>query len=149
MDAPQKEIHIVTDMQARDWKEKPAGLSTAFNDLTRAAATTIVPVRGGSDNLAITDLELVSGVLRKDTIARYRATVRNYGPNPVSNVRVKGMADNVTVDTKTIPTIAPGASETVSLFVHFRNSGPIRISAELDPDPTLNYFVGSGSVTQP
>ena len=137
MDAPQKEIHIVTDMQARDWKEKPAWLSTAFNDLTRAAVTIIVPVRGGSDNLAITDLELVSGVLRKDTIARYRATVRNYGPNPVLNVRVKGMADNVTVDTKTIPAIAPGASETVSLFVQFHNSGPIRISAELDPDPLL------------
>jgi hypothetical protein len=137
MDAPQKEIHIVTDMQARDWKERPAWLSTAYNDLTRAAVTIIVPVRGGSDNLAITDLELVSGVLRKDTIARYRATVRNYGSNPVSNVRVKGMADNVTVDTKTIPAIAPGASETVSLFVQFRNSGPIRISAELDPDPLL------------
>ena len=137
MDAPQKEIHIVTDMQARDWKEKPAWLTDAFNDLTRAAATTIVPVRGGSDNLAITDLELVAGVLRKDTIARYRATVRNYGQNPVSNVRVKGMADNVTVDTKTIPAIAPGASETVSLFVQFHNSGPIRISAELDPDPLL------------
>ena len=137
MDAPQKEIHIVTDMQARDWKEKPAWLTDAFNDLTRAAVTIIVPVRGGSDNLAITDLELVSGVLRKDTIARYRATVRNYGPNPVSNVRVKGMADNVTVDTKTIPAIAPGASETVSLFVQFHNSGPIRISAELDPDPLL------------
>jgi hypothetical protein len=137
MDAPQKEIHIVTDMQARDWKEKPAWLTDAFNDLTRAAVTTIVPVRGGSDNLAITDLELVAGVLRKDTIARYRATVRNYGQNPVSNVRVKGMADNVTVDTKTIPAIAPGASETVSLFVQFHNSGPIRISAELDPDPLL------------
>ena len=137
MDAPQKELHIVTDMQARDWKERPAWLSTAFNDLSRAAATTIVTVRGGSDNLAITDLELVSGVLRKDTIARYRATVRNCGQNPVSNVRVKGMADNVTVDTKTIPAIAPGASETVSLFVQFHNSGPIRISAELDPDPLL------------
>ena len=137
MDAPQKEIHIVTDMQVRDWKDRPAWLIDAFNDLTRAAVTTIVPVRGGSDNLAITDLELVSGVLRKDTIARYRATVRNFGPNPVSNVRVKGMADNVTVDTKTIPAIAPGASETVSLFVQFHNSGPIRISAELDPDPLL------------
>jgi hypothetical protein len=137
MEAPQKEIHIVTDMQARDWREKPAWLSDAFNDLTRAAVTTIVPVSGGSDNLAITDLELVSGVLRKDTIARYRATVRNFGPNPVSNVRVKGMADNVTVDTKTIPAIAPGASETVSLFVQFHNSGPIRISAGLDADPLL------------
>ena len=135
MNVPQKEIHIVTDMQARDWNNRPAWLNEAFNDLNRTATTTIVPVRGGADNLAITGLELVSGVLRKDTIARYRATVRNYGPDPVSNVRVKGVADNVTVDTKTIPAIAPGASATVSLFVNFHNSGPIRISAELDPDP--------------
>ena len=134
IDAPQKEIHIVTDMQARDWKERPAWLRDAFEDLNRSAPTTIVPVRGGADNLAITGLELVSGVLRRDTIARYRATVRNCGPNPVTNVRVKGLTDNITVDTKTIPAIAPGASETVSLFVHFQNSGPVRISAELEDD---------------
>ena len=137
MDAPQKEIYIVTDLQAQDWKERPAWLSDAFEDLNRSAPTTMVPVRGGADNLAITDLELVSGVLRKDTIARYRATVRNYGTSPVANVRVKGLADNITVDTKTIPAIAPGASETVSLFVHFRNAGPVRISAELEPDSLL------------
>ena len=135
MDAPQKEIHIVTDMQARDWKDRPTWLRDAFENLNRSAPTTIVPVRGGAENLAITGLELVSGVLRKDTIARYRATVRNCGPNPVANVRVKGLADNITVDTKTIPAIAPGASETVSLFVHFQNSGPVRISAELESDP--------------
>ena len=134
MDAPQKEIHIVTDMQARDWKDRPAWLRDAFEDLNLSAPTTIIPVRGGADNLAITGLELVSGVLRRDTIARYRATVRNCGSNPVTNVRVKGLADNITVDTKTIPAIAPGASETVSLFVHFQNSGPVRISAELESD---------------
>jgi hypothetical protein len=135
MDTPQKEIHIITDMQARDWKDRPAWLQEAFDDLNESATTTIVPVRGGADNVAITGLELVSGVLRKDTIARYRATVRNCGPGPVTNVRVKGLADNVTVDTKIIPAIAPGASETVSLFVHFHNAGPVRISAVLDPDP--------------
>ena len=134
MEAPQKEIHIVTDMQARDWKSRPSWLRDAFQDLNRSALTTIVPVRGSADNLAITDLELVSGVLRQDTIARYRATVRNCGPSPVANVRVRGLADNITVDTKTIPAIAPGESETVSLFVHFQNSGPVRISAELDSD---------------
>lgn len=134
LEAPQKEIHILTDVQARDWTDRPAWLNDAFDDLARRAVTTIVPIRGGDDNLAITGLELVSGVLRKDTIARYRASVRNCGSNPVSNVRVKGVADNVTVDTKTIPAILPGATETVSLFVRFHDSGPIRISAELDAD---------------
>ncbi|NNC87047.1 MAG: VWA domain-containing protein [Akkermansiaceae bacterium] len=137
MDAPQKEIYFVTDMQAGDWSDRPAWLGTAFGNLGESAATTIVPVGGGADNLAITDLELVSGVLRKDTVARYRATVRNFGTSPVANVRVKGLADDITVDTKTIPAIAPGASETVSLFVHFRNAGPVRIGAELEPDSLL------------
>ena len=50
---------------------------------------------------------------------------------------VKGLADGNTVDTKTIPAIAPGTSETVSLFVHFHNAGPVRISAELEPDSLI------------
>ena len=134
MQAPQKEIYLVTDMQARDWDGQAEWLAAAFENLSQSAATTIVPVLGGEDNLAITGLELVSGVLREDTVARYRATVRNFGSNPVVNVPVKGLADGITVDTKTIPAIAPGASETVSLFAHFRNAGPVRISAELEPD---------------
>ena len=134
MDAPQKEIYIVTDMQAQDWNSRPAWLSDAFKELGQSAATFIVPVRGDPDNLAITNLELVSGVLRKGTIARYRATVRNCGTVPVANIRVRGRVNNITVDTKTIPAIAAGASETVSLFVHFHNPGPVRITAELDTD---------------
>jgi len=134
MDAPQKEIYIVTDMQAQDWNSRPAWLSDAFKELGQSAATFIVPVRGDPDNLAITNLELVSGVLRKGTIARYRATVRNCGTGPVANIRVRGRVNNITVDTKTIPAIAAGASETVSLFVHFHNSGSVRITAELDTD---------------
>ena len=137
MEAPQKEIYLVTDLQARDWGQQPAWLAEAFEELAESASTTIVPVLGGADNLAITGLELVSGVLREDTVARYRATVRNLGENPATNVRVKGLADGITVDTKTVPAIAPGASETVSLFVHFRNAGAVRISAELDEDSLI------------
>jgi len=134
MDAPQKEIYIVTDMQEQDWKDRPAWLSDALKELGQIASTFVVPVRGDPDNLAITNLELASGVLRKGTIARYRATVRNCGTGPVANVRVRGLVDNITVDTETIPAIAAGASETVSLFVHFHDPGPVRITAELDAD---------------
>lgn len=137
LEAPQKEIYLVTDLQAGDWDDRPIWLDEALEALGEHASMTIVPVRGGADNLAITDLELVSGVLRRDTVARYRATVRNCGPTAATNVRVNGVADGNTVDTKTIPAIAPGTSETVSLFVHFRNSGAVRISAELEPDALL------------
>jgi hypothetical protein len=137
MDAPQKEVYLVSDMQAGDWGDRPVWFGEALATLGKSASMNIVPVRGGADNLAITDLELVSGVLRKDTAARYRATVRNYGTAEVANVSVKGVADGNTVDTKIIPSIAPGESETVSLFVHFRNSGAVRMSAELEPDSLL------------
>ena len=134
MEAPQKEIYIVTDMQEQDWKNRSAWLRGVFEDLGLIAGICIVPVTGGPDNLAITSLELVSGVLRKGTVARYRATVRNCGAGPVANVRVKGLVNNITVDTKTIGEIAAGASETVSLFVPFQNPGPARITARLDTD---------------
>ena len=137
MDAPQKEIYFVTDLQAGNWDGRPAWFGKALEALGKSASMTIVPVRGGADNLAITDLELVSGVLRKDTAARYRATVRNFGTAAVANVRVKGVIDGNTVDTKIIPAIAPGSSETVSVFVNFRNAGAVHISAELETDSLL------------
>ena len=134
MQAPQKEIYIVTDMQQQDWKNRSEWLCDAFEDLDRISSLCIVPVRGTADNLAITSLELVSGVLRKGTVARYRATVRNFGDGPAANVRVKGMVNNINVDTKIIPNISAGRSETVSLFVPFQDSGEFRITAELDRD---------------
>jgi len=134
MEAPQKEVYIVTDMQEQDWKNRSAWLSGAFEDLDRIASLCIVPVQGAADNLAITSLDLVSGVLRKGTIARYRATVRNYGAVAVANVRVKGMVNNINVDTKIIPMIAAGSWETVSLFVPFHDFGAFRITAQLDKD---------------
>jgi len=134
MESPQKEVYILTDMQERDWKHRSAWLRDAFEALGRAARTCVVPVPGGSENLAITSLELVSGVLRKGTIARYRATVRNCGEGPVANVRVNGLVNNITVDTKAIPEIAAGSSESVSLFVPFQNPGAVRITAKLDAD---------------
>ena len=137
MEAPQKQVFFLTDMQASDWDKQPAWLGAAFESLSESASTFIIPVLGGSDNLAIVGLELVSGVLREGTVARYRATVRNCGPNPAQNVMVKGLADDITVDNKTIPVIAPGSSESVSLFINFRNAGPVRISAELEQDAVL------------
>ncbi len=134
MEAPQKEIYLVTDMQEQNWQHGAARLRDAFVELDKTAGLIMVPVQGSSDNLAITSLDLVSGVLRKGTIARYRATVHNFGASPAVNVIVKGVVNNINVDTKTIPSISAGASETVSLFVPFHNSGTASITAQLNTD---------------
>jgi hypothetical protein len=135
MEAPQKEVYLITDAQAADWKQPSARLREALADLDTQAGVFVVPVRGGDDNLAVTDLELVAGVLRKGTTARYRATVRNCGTTPASNIALQCRVDGVEIDRKVIPLIAPGDSETVSLFVPFHNAGAARITAEITGDP--------------
>jgi hypothetical protein len=135
MKAPQKEIYIITDMQEQDWGPRSAWLHDSFKDLAKHASVFVVPVEGGSENLAITGLELMSGVLRNGTSARYRATVRNCGATVAQQVRVSGRVNNITADVTVIPSIAPGTSESVILLLPFRDAGPVRIAAELSDDP--------------
>jgi hypothetical protein len=134
MKAPQKEIYIISDMQEHDWKPRSAWLNDAFTDLAKHASVFVLPVAGGTENLAVTGLELVSGVLRKGTSARYRATVRNCGAGVAQQVRVSGLVNNISADTKIIPSIAPGTSESVSLFLSFSDPGPVRIVAKAQWD---------------
>lgn len=134
MEAPQKEVYLITDAQAADWKQPSARLREALASLDAQAEVFVVPVRSGNDNLAVTDLELVAGVLRKGTTARYRATVRNYGTSPAASVSLQCRVDGVEIDRKVIPLIAPGDEETVSLFVPFHNAGAARITAEISGD---------------
>jgi hypothetical protein len=134
MDAPQKEAYFITDAQGWDWQRASSNFQTALSDLREESQVFFVPVLGTAANLAVTNFELVSGTLRKGTTARYQATVRNCGDEPVSAVEVKCRVEGVQIDTKTIPLINAGSAETVSLFVPFHDSGATRITAEVSGD---------------
>lgn len=137
MEAPQKEVYVITDAQASDWKQPSSQLREAIAELGAQADVFVVPVSSDDSNLAVTDLELVSGVLRKGTTARYRATVRNCGSSPMTNIAVRCRVDGVEIDRKIIPAIPAGTSETVSLFVPFHNAGSTRITAEVSGDTLI------------
>jgi hypothetical protein len=134
MDAAAKEIYLITDTQQRDWKNRSSEFDAALKELNSTAKVFLIPVAGQTANLAVTDLELVSGTLRKGGIARYQATVKNCGTEPASNVNVRCRVEGTQIDSKKIPLIAPGTSETVSLFVPFHNAGATRITAEISGD---------------
>ncbi|MEM7395489.1 MAG: CARDB domain-containing protein, partial [Verrucomicrobiota bacterium] len=134
LDAPQKEIYILSDLQKLDWEPGAGRLRHALADLGNNANLFMVPVTGDRNNLAITEFELVSGVLRKGTTARYSVTVHNYGEAPVEAIKVHGQLNRITVDSKVIPSIAPGKAATLSLFIPFQNSGPARIEARIEGD---------------
>lgn len=131
MDALQKEVYLITDTQAQSWGQASVPLQDALTELSVQASVFLVPIKGTEENLAVTNLDLVSGSLRNGAVARYRATVHNFGKSPASNVEVRCRVEGVQIDSKRIPLIPPGASETVSLFVPFYNAGPMRITAEI------------------
>ena len=131
MDAVQKEVYLITDTQTQGWDQTAAPLRDALTQLSETASVFLIPVKGSTENLAVTGLDLVSGSLRNGGVARYRATVHNFGTSPASNVEVRCRVDGVQIDSKRIPLIGPGGSETVSLFVPFYNAGPTRITAEI------------------
>ena len=131
LDALQKEVYIVTDTQAQGWGGKSAPLRDALTSLSDSASVFLVPVTGSDNNLAVTGLDLVSGSLREGSVARYRATVHNFGSRPVSSVEVRCRVDGAQIDSKQIALVPPGTSETVSLFVPFYNAGATKITAEI------------------
>ena len=134
MDAFKKEVYFVTDAQSTDWGGFSDPMFDAFRKLGNLATVFLVPVAGGRNNLAVTGLDLVSGALRNGSVARYRATVHNFGQSPVTDVDVRCLVEGVQIDSKSIPVISPGTSQTVSLFVPFYNAGPTRITAEIVND---------------
>lgn len=136
MDAVQKEVYLITDTQSQGWNQTAAPLRDALTQLGEQASVFLIPVKGNDENLAVTGLDLVSGSLRNGGVARYRATVHNFGTSPVSDIEVRCRVEGVQIDSKRVPLIAPGGSETVSLFVPFYNAGPTRITAEIT-DPAL------------
>jgi hypothetical protein len=131
MDAQRKEVYLVTDTQARQWGRATDALNQGLLGLSERADVFLVPIPGGAQNLAVTDLALLAGPLRNGAVARYRATVQNFGEEPVADVEVRCRVDGVQIDSKRIPLIAPGTAETVSLFVPFYNAGTAQITAEI------------------
>lgn len=131
IDALHKEVYLITDTQTNAWTSSAAPIQDAFKQLATEASVFVVPVTGSGDNLAVTALDLVSGSLRNGATARYRATVHNFGQSPASDVEVRCRVEGVQIDSKRVPLIPAGKSETVSLFVPFYNAGATRITAEI------------------
>lgn len=132
--AAEKEVYLITDLQRSDWHDPPAWLTGALTELADMADSYVVSASGPAANLAVTDFELFSGLLRVGTTARYSATVHNFGDAPATNVAVRCLMDENVIDTKTIRTIGPRASQTVSFFVPFQTAGPVSLSARIDDD---------------
>jgi uncharacterized membrane protein len=134
--APERELYLVTDGQATTWAGPSDKARLLLDELRGLGRVFIVTgAAGAEENLAITRLELTSGVLRQGQIVRYTTEVRNHGRRPQDNVEISLFADGTAVDRQLIDRIAPGETASVPMYVPLTRAGDVRVEARLGHDP--------------
>jgi hypothetical protein len=133
--APVRECYIVTDAQAVTWGNLSEKAKRTLHEIGQEARVFILPVSPDSgENLAVTDLTLASGSLRRGTTARLVAEVRNFSPLPHERLVVNLLAGDRPVDQRIVENLAPGAAQAVPLFARLDESGSMRLSASIGHD---------------
>ena len=138
MKAPAKECYVITDVQASTWSTLSEAVANAVARVKDAGTVFFVPVGPqNAENVALTGLEMASGVLRKGAVARFDAEVRNFGRFEARNLSAKLLIDDSEADKTVLETIPPGETRTLSFFAPFQNAGTFAVTAVLDGNDPL------------
>lgn len=138
MRAPVRECYLITDAQATSFAHLSDSARRGLDQLAQVARVFVVPVTSESqDNVAITSLELTSGVLRVGGSGRFVAEVRNLGPTEARGVSVTLHRGDEAIERKTLDAISPGQSVRVTLLARFDAPGATRFTAAIGPDPIV------------
>lgn len=135
MKGSSKECYVISDGQVATWGGVPGKSRQMLGEIGKSARIYFLPAgSGGTENLAITQFEHVSGPMRKGTVARYRAAVTNFGRQSVGGVAVRLLADGQGMDQRILREIKPNQTQAVDLFYRCEQGGNVRLAAELGPD---------------
>lgn len=135
MRAPTREIYLITDAQANAFGSLSDQSRAAIATLAEAGRVFVVPVRStDSSNLAVTNFELASGVLRRGGSGRFIVEVRNFGEQAATDVAVTLSAGDQAVDRRVIESLEPGQTARVALVARFDEAGPQRFVAAIGSD---------------
>lgn len=133
MKAGTKEIHIITDAQQSDW----IGLSSKAKNMLGEipASIYIIPVNSeGDENRSVTSLNYVSGSLNNSGVARFEATVKNFGTNDADAGNIEFYQNNNLVRRQTLGTIGSGESKVVPFLANYEKPGDLSITAKISKD---------------
>ena len=133
--APVREVYLVTDAQAVTWESLSDKARRSLSEIGAEARIFVLPTPADpGENLAVTNLALASGSLRRGTVARLVAEVRNNGRLPQERVVVSLLAGDKAVDQRILERVAPGETGSVPLFVRLDQPGSVRLSARIGQD---------------
>ena len=133
MKAGTKEIHIITDAQQSDWN----GLSSEAKGMLAEipASIYILPVNSeNDDNRGITSLKYVSGSLNNSGVARFEATVKNFGTNDANSGNIEFYQDGNLVSRQTLGVIDSGSSKVIPFLANYNKPGDLSITAKISKD---------------
>lgn len=134
--APARECYLVTDAQASTWDDLSEEARLALKKIGRHAKLFFVTTPTTSvENIAVAHFGLSSGTLRKGSVARYAAELRNFGERDQKKVTLTLLIDDMPVDQRVVEQIKPGATETVPLFARFDRTGDVRLTVRIGHDP--------------
>ena len=143
-----KALVLITDCRRNDWaftEVQRAEFEKQLADAKELGVRVYLADSGLADprgfaNLAVVDLVPREKVVQTGVITELIATVRNFGPDDVSNVPVTFTVRSPVYGpspqpAKAIETISAGGEAEVTLFYKFRAAGSYSVTAELGGDP--------------
>ena len=133
MKAGTKEIHIITDAQQSDWNSLSSEAKGILAEIP--ASIYILPVNSeNDDNRSITSLKYVSGSLNNSGVARFEATVKNFGTNDANSGNIEFYQDGNLVSRQTLGVIDSGSSKVIPFLANYNKPGDLSITAKISKD---------------
>ena len=132
-----KEVHIITDAQQSDWNDLSSESKGILAEIP--ASIYILPVNSeNDDNRSITSLKYVSGSLNNSGVARFEATVKNFGTNNADVGNIEFFQDGNLVSRQTLGVIDSGASKVIPFLANYNKPGDLSITAKISKDNLSN-----------
>jgi hypothetical protein len=134
----QKDVYIITDFQRSAW-EHESGEDKHLADMLKklgTAASSVALVDVGSDSLentGITALKAEDKVAIAGTMGRFKATVKNFGPQEVASGRLQ-LYMNGQKSTMVPFHVAEGGEVTIPFQLELKEPSPLAVSVEIESD---------------
>ena len=134
-------LHVISDFRRHDWLSgnPETGVPAQLAALAGAVANiTLIDIgRKSAANLAITDIRPDEGIIATGVRCPMLVTIANHGTVDSEPAVIAVTANNTPAARATVPAMAPGSSETISVPVTFARSGSATIETELRADDQL------------
>src|SRR5262249_41506491 len=84
-----KEVYIITDMQAKPWSDVSSGFKPLLKEISTSAAVYVINAGdAGSENVSILDFAATDTLPAVDTPIKFVAKIKNFGKSDIKGVAV-------------------------------------------------------------